>query len=153
MSPTHELKWSSTRYMIYRISMLKNSEPFNFHFLLTDSRWELDCLLTNLSSTETLSKITLVFKCFQSWPYSMVCTVCIENISFRESNHFPINQWGFGHKTDAGFVHIWVMIVCIILSWIYATKNRASKSSSWRFIRDYPSHQSFRLTKLFSFIF
>ena len=33
------------------------------------------------------------------------------------------------------------------------TKNRASKSSSWRFIRDYPSHQSSRLTKLFSFIF
>ena len=36
---------------------------------------------------------------------------------------------GFGHKTDAGFVHIWVMIVCVILSLIYATKNRASKSS------------------------
>ena len=33
------------------------------------------------------------------------------------------------------------------------TKNRASKSSSWRFIGDYPSHQSSRLTKLFSFIF
>ena len=36
---------------------------------------------------------------------------------------------------------------------VLPTKNKASKSSSWRFIWDYPSHQSFRLTKLFSFIF